>query len=57
MYGIVRGMTRSNGRSMLEMIGKSLNPSAAKKDQSMEELRRRVEDLNGGKKDNSADSE
>lgn len=57
MYGIVRGATRSNNKSMLEIIGKSLSSANVKKDQPMEELRRRVDDLSGGKKDDSSDSE
>jgi hypothetical protein len=57
MYAIARGASRSDQKSFLETLGKSLNPSTQKKDDSMDELRRRVQELDGGKKKNSEDSE
>ena len=57
MYAIARGASRSNPKNFLETLGKSLNTSTQKKDDSMDELRRRVQELDGGKKENSEDSE
>ncbi len=50
MYGIARGMTRNNRKSTLDMLGQALKTSTQKKDDEMDELRRRMEELNGGKK-------
>jgi hypothetical protein len=55
MYAIARGVTRSNTKSTLEMLGKALNTSTQKKDDETDELRRRVAELNGGKKDDQQD--
>lgn len=57
MYAIARGAARSNQKSFLETLGQSLNTSNQKKDNSMAELRQKIEELNGGKKDNPPDSE
>jgi hypothetical protein len=57
MYAIARGATRSSGKSFIEMLGKSLNTSTRPKDKSLEELRRRVEELEKGKKDPGGESE
>ena len=51
MYAIARGAARSNQKSFLETISKSLNTSTQKKDNSMDELRRKMEELEKGKKD------
>ena len=45
MYGIARGATKSSGKSLIEMLGKSLNTSTRPKDNSMDELHRKVEEL------------
>ena len=57
MYGIARGAARSNKKGFWESIGKSLNTTTRPKDNSMEELRRRMEELEKGKKDKPGDSE
>ena len=59
MYGMVRSITHFSrkGTNFLESMGNMFNPSNQKKDNSMEELRQKIEDLNGGKKDNPPDSE
>lgn len=46
-YGIVRGMFGSDNQSALNNLGKSLQ----KKDNSMDELRRKMEELEKAKKD------
>ena len=51
MYAIARGAARSNQKSFLETISKSLNTSTQKKDNSMDELRRKMEELEKDKKD------
>ena len=50
MYGIVRGWTRSNNKDILETLTKSLNTSKQKKDDSMNELHQKVEELKKGGK-------
>ena len=45
MYGIVRGATRGGTRSPLETLGQAFNAAKEKKEDAMEELRRRVGDL------------
>ena len=45
MYAIVRGAAKSNQKSFLETISKSLNPSTQKKDNSMDELHQKMEEL------------
>ena len=51
MYAIARGAARSNQKSFLETVSRSLNPSAHKKDNSMDELRQKMEELNKDKKE------
>lgn len=51
MYGFVRGVIRSNKRSFLETLGDSFNPPNQKKKDSMSELRQKIAELNGEKKD------
>ena len=51
MYAIARGAARSNQKSFLETISKSLNTSNQKKDTSMDDLRQRIEELEKGKKE------
>ncbi len=50
MYGIARGAVNSKQKGFWETIGKSLTTSV-KKDDSMDELHKKMEELNkGGKK-------
>jgi ABC-type lipoprotein release transport system permease subunit len=56
MYGIVRGATRSGNKNIFETIGKSFHAANQKKDDSMEELRKKMEELEKGKKDDSGTS-
>jgi len=51
MYAIARGAARSNQKSFLETVSRSLNPSSHKKDNSMDELRQKMEELNKDKKE------
>jgi hypothetical protein len=57
LYAVARGATKSGVKSFIEMLGKSLNTSTRPKDDSMDELRRRMEELEKGKKDTGGDSE
>lgn len=50
MYAIARGAARSNQKSFLETLSQSLNPSPKKKDESLDELRRKIQELEEGKK-------
>ncbi|MDD2922866.1 MAG: hypothetical protein PHQ36_11340 [Anaerolineales bacterium] len=50
MYGIVRGWTRGGNKNFLETIGQSFN-AAKKKEDSMDELRRKLEELEKEKKE------
>jgi hypothetical protein len=45
MYGIARGAANSKQKSFWETIGKSLNTSV-KKDDSMDKLHKKMEELN-----------
>jgi hypothetical protein len=51
MYAIARGAANSKQKGFWETIGKSLNTSAQKKDNSMDELRQKVEELKKGGKE------
>lgn len=58
MYALVRGATRSGGKkSFLETFTQSLNASPKKRDESMEELHQRIQELEKSKKDGTGDSE
>ena len=57
MYAIARGATKSDRGSFMEILGKSLNTSTHPKDDSMEELHRKLEELEKGKKDEPGESE
>jgi hypothetical protein len=58
MYAIVRGAIRKGGeKSILENFSKSLTASSKSKDNSMDELRQRIDDLNKGKNEAGKDSE
>jgi hypothetical protein len=56
MYAIARGAANSKQKGFWETIGKSLNTSV-KKDDSMDELHRKMEELKKGKKEDGGDSE
>jgi hypothetical protein len=56
MYAIARGAARSGSKSFLETLGQSFNP-ARKKDSDMDELRRQLEELEKGKKNDAGESE
>jgi hypothetical protein len=51
MYAIARGAANSKQKGFWETIGKSLNTSTQKKDNSMDELRQKVEELKKGGKE------
>ncbi len=56
MYGIARSIIHSNRGNFLETLSKSL--AGPKKDKDpMEELRRQIQELEGGKKEDSNESE
>ena len=59
MYGMVRSFTLSSrkGTNFFVSMGNMFNPSNQKKDNAMEELRQKIEELNGGKKADPPDSE
>jgi len=57
MYAIARGATRSDQKGFWEILGKSINTSTKPRDDSMDKLHRKVEELNKGKKDQTGDSE
>ncbi len=50
MYGIVRGAANAKGKGFWETFNKSLNVSTKKED-SMDELRQKVEELKKGEKE------
>lgn len=57
MYAMVRGAFRSDGKGAFDNFSKSLTTSTKKQSEPINELRRRVEELNAGKKEASSDSE
>ncbi len=57
MYAIARGAARSDQKGFLEILGKSIHTATKPKDNSMDELRRKVEELEKGKKEQTGDSE
>ncbi|MBM3180284.1 MAG: hypothetical protein FJZ86_08010 [Chloroflexi bacterium] len=50
MYAIVRGAGRSNQKNFLETLSQSLNASPKKKDESLKELRRKIQELEEDRK-------
>ncbi len=50
MYAIARGAANSKQKGFLETISKSLNASNQKKDNSMDELRQKIEELEKDKR-------
>ncbi|MCQ3936584.1 MAG: hypothetical protein DPW18_06010 [Chloroflexi bacterium] len=57
MYAVVRGAARPGGKGFLETMIKSMNAPQRKKEDPMDELRRTMEELTGGKNNSSEDSE
>jgi hypothetical protein len=57
MYSIARGAARSNQKGFLETLSRSFNTSNQKKDDSMDELRQKIEELNGDQKETPPRSE
>jgi preprotein translocase subunit Sec63 len=57
MYGIVRGAARSKRTNFFETMGNMFSPPNKKKEDSMDELRQKVRELDGGRKGNPPDSE
>ncbi len=57
MYAIARGAARSNQKSFLETLSQSLNASPKKKDESLDELHRKIQELEEGKKKDAGESE
>lgn len=51
MYAIARGAANSKQKGFLETISKSLNASNQNKDNSMDELRQKIEELEKSKKE------
>jgi hypothetical protein len=56
MYAIARGAARSNQKGFLETMSQALNPSSRKKENPMDELRRQMEELEKGKKEDAGKS-
>lgn len=56
MYAIARGATRSDQKSFLEMLSQSLKTSPKKKEESMDELRRKMQELEEDKKKDTRES-
>jgi len=50
MYAIARGAARSNQKSFLETVSQSLNVSPKKKNESLDELRHKIQELEEGQK-------
>lgn len=50
MYAIARGAARSNQKSFLEMLSQSLKTSPKKMEGSLDELRRKMQELEEDKK-------
>ncbi len=50
MYVVARNWAKPNNKNFLETISKSLNTSTQKKDNSMDELRQKMEELEKDKR-------
>jgi hypothetical protein len=55
MYGLVRGAFRGENKGVIDALGKSLNVMK-EKDKDIEELRRRLEEIEKGKKNKNGES-
>jgi hypothetical protein len=51
MYGIVRGAARSKGKGFWETFSKAMDTSTKKKNDDMDELHRKMEELKKGGKE------
>jgi len=51
MYGIVRGAAQSKGKGFWETFGKAMNTSTRKKEDEMDELRKKMEELQKDRKE------
>lgn len=56
MYAIARGAARSDQKSFLEMLSQSLKTSPKKKEESLDELRRKMQELEEGQKKDTGES-
>jgi len=57
MYAIVRGATRPGNNNVMDSLNKSLNTAVKKDNAPMQELHKRVQELEKSKKDKAGDSE
>jgi len=57
MYAIARGAAKSNNKGFFETISKSLNASPTKRDETMDELRKKIEELEKDRKEDSGKPE
>ena len=57
MYAIARGATTSKQKGFLETLSQSLNTSPRKKNESMDELHQKIQELEKSKNDRAGDSE
>ena len=51
MYGIARGAAQSKGKGFWETFGKAMNTSTRKKEDEMDELRKKMEELQKDRKE------
>ena len=51
MYGIVRGATRAKGKGFLETFTNAMDTSTRKKNDDMDELHKKMEELQKGRKE------
>ncbi|MCA2002110.1 MAG: hypothetical protein LDL51_09615 [Chloroflexi bacterium] len=51
MYGVVRGAAKARDKGLLESLRKAMSASAQKKDDDMDELRKKVTELQKGGKE------
>lgn len=51
MYAIARGAANSKQKGFWETLGKAMNTSTQKKNNDMDELRKKMEELQKGKKE------
>lgn len=56
MYAIARGAAQSKGKGFWETLGNAMNTSTRKKNDDMDELRRKLEELQKDGKDNDSDT-
>lgn len=57
MVAIVRSAARSGKKGFFETLGRSFKSSSQRTNDRMDELRRRIQELDKGKKDRTEDSE